>query len=73
MATRIGRPADVLKQNEDSAHGGDGWVPRTGSMTDELGSIWFDCGVTIRSSPKVPAHAKLFALRWKWKPLHDPV
>lgn len=47
MATeRIGRPADVLRQHEDSAHGGDGWAPRVGSMADELGSLWLDCGVT---------------------------
>ncbi|MGI8475440.1 MAG: hypothetical protein ACR2OO_03585, partial [Thermomicrobiales bacterium] len=41
---RTGRPADVLRQNEDSAHGGDGWVPREGTMRDELGSVWLDCG-----------------------------
>lgn len=45
METRIGRPADVLKQHEDAAHGGDGWAGRDGSLRDELGSIWADCGV----------------------------
>ncbi len=45
MAQRTGRPADVLKQNEDSAHGGDGWAPRLGSMASELGSTWRRCGV----------------------------
>jgi hypothetical protein len=43
--TRVGRPADVLKQHEDAAHGGDGWAAREGSLLDELGSIWADCGV----------------------------
>jgi N-dimethylarginine dimethylaminohydrolase len=46
MVAKVGRPADILRQNEDSAHGGDGWVPRSGSMSDDLGSIWADCGVT---------------------------
>jgi arginine deiminase len=45
METRVGRPADVLKQHEDAAHGGEGWVAREGSLLDELGSIWADCGV----------------------------
>ncbi len=43
---RTGRPADVLKQNEDSAHGGDGWVPRVGTLQSERGTIWADFGVT---------------------------
>jgi arginine deiminase len=42
---RTGRPADVLKQNEDSAHGGEGWVPREGTLASELGIIWAHCGV----------------------------
>ena len=46
-----GRPADVLKQNEDSAHGGDGWVPREGSRREELGSIWESCGVAAEWYP----------------------
>ena len=46
MVVRVGRPADVLRQNEDAAHGGDGWVPRSGTMTDDLGRIWAGCGVT---------------------------
>src|SRR5215208_4770195 len=45
MTLRVGRPADVLKQHEDAAHGGEGWAPREGSLLDELGSIWADCGV----------------------------
>lgn len=46
MVTRVGRPADVLRQHEDSAHGGDGWAPRVGTMADDLGTLWADCGVT---------------------------
>jgi N-dimethylarginine dimethylaminohydrolase len=46
MVAKVGRPADILRQNEDSAHGGDGWVPRTADMPAELGSLWADCGVT---------------------------
>lgn len=46
MTARVGRPADILRQHEDAAHGGDGWVPRRGSMADDLGSIWASCGVT---------------------------
>ena len=36
------RPAtdDILKQNDDSAHGGDGWRERGGSFDDEIGTIW---------------------------------
>jgi N-dimethylarginine dimethylaminohydrolase len=45
METRGGRPADVLKQHEDAAHGGDGWAAREGTLLDELGSVWADCGV----------------------------
>jgi len=45
MVAKVGRPADILKQNEDSAHGGDGWVPREGTMPSELGVLWSDCGV----------------------------
>jgi hypothetical protein len=48
-------------------------MPRLAPVSRRARLGWFDCGVTIRSSPRVPAHAKLFALRWKWKPLHDPV
>jgi len=46
-----GRPADVLQQNEDSAHGGDGWVPREGSRLDELGTIWEPFGVKAEWYP----------------------
>jgi N-dimethylarginine dimethylaminohydrolase len=46
MVAKVGRPADILRQNEDSAHGGDGWVPRTGSLAGELGDLWANCGVT---------------------------
>jgi N-dimethylarginine dimethylaminohydrolase len=42
----VGRPADVLRQHEDAAHGGEGWEPRTATMADELGSLWAACGVT---------------------------
>jgi N-dimethylarginine dimethylaminohydrolase len=45
MVTRVGRPADVLKQHEDAAHGGDGWAPREGTLDGDLGTIWADCGV----------------------------
>jgi N-dimethylarginine dimethylaminohydrolase len=45
MTLRVGRPADVLKQHEDAAHGGEGWAPREGALEDELGTIWADCGV----------------------------
>lgn len=30
----------------DSAHGGDHWQPRTDNISDELGTIWADCGVS---------------------------
>lgn len=29
----------------NSAHGGPGWRPRTGSLHDEIGSLWASCGV----------------------------
>jgi N-dimethylarginine dimethylaminohydrolase len=48
---RTGRPADVLKQNEDSAHGGDGWTPRDGTLATDLGTIWAPCGVCAESDP----------------------
>jgi N-dimethylarginine dimethylaminohydrolase len=51
MVTRVGRPADVLRQHEDSAHGGDGWAPRLGTMADDLGELWADCGVTCECDP----------------------
>ncbi len=45
MTARTGRPADILRQNEDSAHGGDGWVGREGDLRADFGTIWADCGV----------------------------
>ena len=45
MTARTGRPADILRQNEDSAHGGDGWVGREGTLRADLGTVWADCGV----------------------------
>jgi N-dimethylarginine dimethylaminohydrolase len=42
---RVGRPADVLRQHYESAHGGEGWVPRQGTMADDLGRLWAECGV----------------------------
>ncbi len=45
-----GRPADVLQQ-DDSAHGGKGWMPREGTRRDELGTIWEPCGVTAEWAP----------------------
>ena len=45
MTARTGRPADILRQNEDSAHGGDGWVGREGTLRADLGPIWAECGV----------------------------
>lgn len=45
MSERPGRPSDILRQNEDAAHGGDGWMPRAGTLDDDLGSIWIRCGV----------------------------
>ncbi len=45
-----GRPADVLQQ-DDSAHGGEGWVPRTGTRRDELGTVWEPCGVAAEYAP----------------------
>ncbi len=51
MTERSGRPADILQQNEDSAHGGDGWSPRSGSFSGELGSVWAACGVQAEYHP----------------------
>lgn len=51
MTERPGRPTDILRQNEDSAHGGDGWEPRCGAFSDELGSIWSACGVSAEYHP----------------------
>ncbi|HET9659424.1 MAG TPA: hypothetical protein VFP05_03785, partial [Thermomicrobiales bacterium] len=45
-----GRPTDILQQ-DDSAHGGDGWVPRAGTRLDELGTIWEQCGVAAEWYP----------------------
>jgi N-dimethylarginine dimethylaminohydrolase len=45
MMTRTGRPADILRQNKDSAHGGDGWVGREGTLRSDLGAVWTACGV----------------------------
>jgi N-dimethylarginine dimethylaminohydrolase len=45
MTARTGRPADVLRQNEDSAHGGAGWIGREGTLRAELGTVWAACGV----------------------------
>lgn len=45
MSTRVGRPADVLRQHEDAAHGSEGWAGREGTLLDDLGSVWADCGV----------------------------
>jgi arginine deiminase len=28
-----------------SAHGGDDWRPRTGTLRDEIGGVWADCAV----------------------------
>ena len=48
---RSGRPSDILKQNEDSAHGGDGWRERGGSFDAEIGTIWADFGVRAEYEP----------------------
>lgn len=45
MTARTGRPADILRQNEDSAHGGEGWVAREGTLRADLGTVWAECGV----------------------------
>ena len=37
--------ANPLDQNTVSAHGGEGWVPRTATTAEELGAVWADCGV----------------------------
>ncbi|MFT5111477.1 MAG: arginine deiminase [Parasphingorhabdus sp.] len=34
-----------------SAYGGPGWQPRTQSLTDELGSLWADCGANSEYAP----------------------
>lgn len=46
MVANVGRPADVLRQSEDSAHGGDGWIPRQHTSKEEMGSLWLQSGVT---------------------------
>ena len=38
-------PHYALEQARDAAHGGDGWESRPGTTTEELGSLWADCGV----------------------------
>ena len=35
----------ALEQARDAAHGGEGWESRTGSMEEEIGSVWANCGV----------------------------
>ena len=46
MALKTGRVVDVVKQTDEASHGGDGWAGRVGSMRDEIGSLWTECGVT---------------------------
>lgn len=44
----------ALEQARDAAHGGDGWEGRSGTLSDDLGTVWAPCGVhsecgTLRS------------------------
>lgn len=34
-----------------AAYGGPGWSPRTASITDEIGSLWADCGIDSEYQP----------------------
>lgn len=45
-----GRPADILQQ-DDSAHGGEGWAPREGTRRSDIGTIWKACGVPAEWYP----------------------
>jgi N-dimethylarginine dimethylaminohydrolase len=54
MALQTGRVVDVVKQTDEAPHGGEGWAGREGSLINELGSLWAECGVaseyaTLRS------------------------
>jgi arginine deiminase len=42
---------DSTGKAASAAYGGPGWSPRTGSMQDELGSLWAPCGVASEYAP----------------------
>ena len=46
MALDTGRVVDVVKQTDEAPHGGEGWVARETTMSQELGTLWAECGVT---------------------------
>ena len=39
------RGVDALAQVQHAAHGGEGWEARRGTIADDLGPIWAECGV----------------------------